>query len=116
MAQDVDPISARQSAVSATPAECLVRKTFAQVVEQYIEQHRTLRKNQMHSPQSTVTLQTYANPVIDALLVRDITVVHIIRILEPIGASKFETATQQWQRSRRTTFRLRLNRRDTSRS
>ena len=94
MAQGANPISARHSTVSATPAKRSARKTFTQVVEQYIEQHGSSLKNQMPSPQSTVTLQTYANPVIGELLVRDISVAHVIPIFEPIWASKSETATQ----------------------
>jgi integrase len=94
VAQGADPIASRQAVVSATAADRLAQKTFAEVAAQYIEQHSASWKNQKHASQWTVTLQTYAHPVIGALLVRDVSAAHVIRILEPIWASKTETATR----------------------
>ena len=89
-----DPIVSRHAIASATAAERLAQKTFAEVAAQYIAQHGASWKNQKHSAQWTVTLQTYAQPVIGSLLVRDITAAHVIRVLEPIWANKTETATR----------------------
>jgi integrase len=94
VATGADPIASRHATASASAAERLAQKTFAEVAAQYIAQHSASWKNRKHSAQWTVTLQTYAQPVIGALLVRDITAAHVIRVLEPIWASKTETATR----------------------
>ena len=93
-ATGADPTASRHATASATAAERLAQKNFAEVASQYIAQHSASWKNQKHSAQWTVTLQIYAHPVIGALLVRDITAAHVIRVLEPIWASKTETATR----------------------
>ena len=61
---------------------------------QYIAQHAQTWKNAKHEAQWASTLKTYAEPTIGLLLVRDITTAHVIKVLEPIWASKTETATR----------------------
>jgi Arm DNA-binding domain len=93
VATGADPIASRHATASATAAERLAQKTFAEVAAHYIAQHGVSWKKQKHHSQWTSTLQTYAQPVIGLLLVRDITAAHVILVLEPIWASKTETAT-----------------------
>jgi integrase len=94
VAQGADPISTRRAALSAVAAERQAQQTFATVAAQYIAQHEKSWKNEKHAAQWASTLQTYAEPVIGALLVRDVATIHVIRILEPIWTTKTETATR----------------------
>jgi integrase len=80
--------------VSAAAAERSLLQTFAKTAEAYIAQHETSWKNAKHAAQWTATLQTYAYPVLGSMLVRDITAAHVIKVIEPIWASKTETATR----------------------
>lgn len=89
-----DPIARRLAAVRAAAAERSRQQTFAKTAEAYIEQHEKSWKNAKHAAQWTATLRTYANPVLGSLLVRDITAAHVIKVIEPIWASKTETATR----------------------
>lgn len=90
--QGTDPIAARQAARSAAAAERMAQQSFSSVAAQYIAQHERAWRNAKHGAQWTATLQTYAAPVIGALFVRDVTTAHIIKLLEPIWASRTETA------------------------
>ena len=94
LGEGADPIAARRAAVSAAAADRSSQQTFAEVAGQYIALHRKSWKNEKHGAQWTSTLQTYADPVIGSLLVRDVTAAHVIRVLEPIWTSKTETATR----------------------
>lgn len=92
--EGVDPILSRRAVVSATTAQRNAQQTFAEVAALYIAQHRKSWKSEKHGAQWAATLQTYVEPVIGALFVGDITVAHVIRVLEPIWTSKTETATR----------------------
>ncbi len=92
--EGADPIAARRAARSAAAAERDSQQTFSSVAAQYIAQHRHSWKNEKHAAQWTSTLRTYADPVVGSLLVRDITTAHVIKVLEPIWASKTETASR----------------------
>ena len=92
--QGADPISARRAAQSAAAAERNAQQSFASVAAQYIDQHAKSWKNAKHEAQWASTLRTYAEPVIGALLVRDVTTAQVIKVLEPIWTSKTETATR----------------------
>lgn len=48
----------------------------------------------MHAAQLTSTLETYAYPIIGNLLVRDVDDAHVLKILNPIWATKTETASR----------------------
>ncbi len=87
-----DPISVRRAAKSAAAAERDSQQSFATVAAQYIAQHAKSWKNAKHGAQWASTLRTYAEPVIGSLLVRDVSTVHVIKVLEPIWAGKTETA------------------------
>jgi integrase len=92
--EGADPISTRRAALSAAVADRLSQQTFASVAAQYIAQHDKSWKNEKHAAQWASTLQTYAEPVIGSLLVRDVITAHVIKILEPIWTTKTETATR----------------------
>jgi integrase len=89
-----DPLATRQAAQSAVIAERSLLKTFKAAAEEYIEQHQGAWKNAKHASQWTATLETYAFPLLGAMFVRDIAAAHVIRVLEPIWATKTETASR----------------------
>ncbi len=90
--QGDDPIATRRAAQSAFIAERNAQQSFAVVAAQYIAQHEKAWKNDKHAGQWQATLRTYAEPVLGALFVRDVTTAHVIKVLEPIWANKTETA------------------------
>ncbi|MFN0317149.1 MAG: tyrosine-type recombinase/integrase, partial [Burkholderiales bacterium] len=68
--------------------------TFAQCAAAYIESHKAGWRNAKHAEQWTNTLETYAGPVIGPLPVQDVDTGLVLKILEPIWASKPETASR----------------------
>jgi integrase len=89
-----DPIARRTAAISAAAAERSRQQTFAKTAEAYIAQHEATWKSAKHAAQWAATLEKYAIPVLGALHVRDITPAHVIRAIEPIWATKTETASR----------------------
>jgi integrase len=92
--QGTDPIDEVREKRSAQAAERLASLTFREAAEQYIEAHEAGWKSTKHAQQWRNTLQTYANPKIGSLLVQDITVAHVLSILEPIWRTRTETASR----------------------
>ena len=92
--EGADPISLRMAAHSAAAEKRSARQTFSAVAANYIAQHEGTWKSAKHAAQWAFTLQTYADPIIGALAVADISNAHVIQVLEPIWASKTETATR----------------------
>ncbi len=85
-----DPLAAKREARVAAK-EAL---TFSQAMEAYLAKKETEFSNDKHRKQWRATLDTYAVPVIGAKAVRDVTVQHIRRVLEPIWDTKTETASR----------------------
>ncbi len=83
---------AKQKA-STTP-----RLTFDQCAEQYIAAKSPEWSNPKHVKQWSATLATYASPTIGKLEVHQVQTEHILKILNPIWATKTETATRVRQR------------------
>ena len=94
IAQGVDPIAERQAIKSAHVAKQSLEKTFHQAVHSYLEVHGDTWKNSKHRAQWKSTLETYADPVMGHLLLRDIGQEQILQVLEPIWKSKNETASR----------------------
>lgn len=90
----LDPIEearAKRSALQATRAAAL---TFDECAAAYVDAHETGWKSSKHAAQWRATLKAYATPIIGTLLVRDVQLAHVMQILEPIWASKTETASR----------------------
>ena len=85
-----DPKSQRLAARASEAG----RMTFKECAAQYIEANKPGWKNAKHGDQWTSTLETYAYPVIGGLDVAHVETAHILKILEPIWASKSETASR----------------------
>lgn len=93
-----DPIHERRKAraeLSAAKAKLL---TFDEAAKAVIAVKRQEFRNAKHTAQWEATLATYVSPVIGALFVSDIATAHILKVLEPIWATKTETATRIRQR------------------
>ena len=68
--------------------------TFKQCAEAYINSHRAGWRNDKHAGQWGATLSTYAYPAIGALSVQAIDTGLVLKVLEPIWATKPETASR----------------------
>lgn len=90
----VDPLAARQAAEAQRKLDEASVITFDDAAARYIGSHRTGWKNEKHAEQWENTLATYASPVIGSLPVAEITTALVLRILEPLWASKTETASR----------------------
>lgn len=81
----------RRAALVAAQKRGLI---FADAVERYLENKLTEFRSDKHRKQWQSTLDDYAIPAIGKMLVDDIRVSDIQRTLEPIWASKTETASR----------------------
>ena len=68
--------------------------TFKEAAENYITAHEKGWKNAKHGAQWSSTLKTYAYPIIGSIGVAEVETAHVMRILEPIWATKTETASR----------------------
>lgn len=83
-----DPAAERRSKRST------VEWTFKKTALAYIAAHRAGWKNAKHGDQWENTLATYAFPVFGDKHVRDVTKGDVLAVIEPIWATKNETATR----------------------
>jgi len=82
----LDPLAEKRKATSAKTV------TFDQCAEKCIIAMMPTWKNPKSPQQWRNTLKTYASPIIGTLSVAQIEIEHIIKILEPIWHTKYETA------------------------
>lgn len=94
IAQGIDPIEDGQAARSRLIADLASAITFSQAAKQYIDTHEGGWRNAKHTQQWRNTIQTYANPIIGRMLVRDVGLPQVLAVLEPIWRTKTETATR----------------------
>jgi integrase len=88
----VDPIDARRAERARQRLEEAKAFTFKQCAEAYINAHRAGWRNDKHAAQWSATLSTYAYPKVGALPVQAIDTALVLKVLEPIWATKPETA------------------------
>lgn len=74
--------------------------TFQELAREHIAENLHSWKNAKHGAQWLSTLETYAFPTIGALKVKEITRLHVKKVLDPIWISKPETARRVRQRIR----------------
>ena len=72
----------------------VAKQTFKAVAAAYIDSHKAGWKNEKHGQQWANTLETYASPFIGDKHVGDVTVADVLALLQPIWATKNETATR----------------------
>jgi hypothetical protein len=89
-----DPIEVREEGNRKRAIEAAKAVTFSQCATSYIESHRPGWRNEKHGDQWENTIRTYCEPVIGSLPVQDVDTGLVLKILEPIWASKAETASR----------------------
>jgi integrase len=87
-----DPINERRDKRRALKVSRAQDVTFKTCAENYITSHTPEWTNKKHAGQWSTTLEKYAYPVIGDLWVRDVTISHILQILNPIWLTKTTTA------------------------
>ncbi|WP_412505790.1 tyrosine-type recombinase/integrase [Roseovarius sp. SYSU LYC5161] len=80
--QGIDPLAEKR------------RLTFSQAMEKTLEARTAEFRNEKHKKQWRSTLDAYAVPVLGDMAVSDIGVSDVLRVLEPIWATKTETASR----------------------
>ncbi|HLE64358.1 MAG: integrase [Betaproteobacteria bacterium RIFCSPLOWO2_12_FULL_62_58] len=90
----LDPIVAREEENQKRAIEAAKSVTFAQCAAAFIESHAPGWRNEKHAQQWTNTIKTYCEPVIGSLPVQEVDIGLVLKILEPIWATKPETASR----------------------
>lgn len=90
----VDPLNAKRTGVERIQKESAKAPTFKDCAEGYIGAHRSGWSNAKHAAQWSSTLATYAFPEIAERPVAEIDTSAMLKILNPIWASKNETANR----------------------
>jgi integrase len=96
----IDPIEHRKAERDQNLLATTQRRTFEQCAHDYHKLHADGWKNAKHADQWINTLTTYAFPVFGKKDVSDVTKADVLRVLEPIWATKSETASRVRQRIR----------------
>ncbi len=94
----IDPLAERDlkaaEALAAAQAAKVAGITFKAAAEDYIKANEGSWRNKKHRQQWRNTLATYVYPVVGELPVADVGTAHVLQIIEPIWASKAETASR----------------------
>ncbi|RQS22463.1 MULTISPECIES: site-specific integrase [unclassified Burkholderia] len=90
----IDPVIERRAAKSALLAAQASEITFTEAAGKYITSRAHGWKNAKHGDQWRNTLAQYAEPILGKIFVRHITREHVLQVLEPIWATKTETASR----------------------
>jgi len=89
-----DPLQVRDAALLAAKLEDAKAMTFQNCAEAYISAHASGWRNAKHADQWRNTLASYAYPVFVDFPVQAIDTALIMKVLEPIWATKTETASR----------------------
>ncbi len=89
----IDPLDQRKAEKAARVAQAGAF-TFKEVAEKYIKAHKAGWKSEKHAAQWEATLTTYAYPHFGAHLVSAVDTGDVTKALEPIWATKPETASR----------------------
>lgn len=92
--QGVDPVAERKAARQQLIALAARSKTFDECAAELIKRKQVGFRSAKHAKQWSATLKRYASPVVGNLPVDAIELGHITQILEPIWATKTETAAR----------------------
>ncbi len=92
--EGIDPIDAKRKAKLERIAAQAKAMTFAECCAAYIAANEAAWRNSKHRAQWSVTLQTYAYPVMGELPVASIDTALVLRAVEPIWNTKSETASR----------------------
>lgn len=92
--QGIDPVEERKAARASLIAARNRGLSFADAVDRYLASRLEEFRNDKHKAQWRSSLDSYAKPQIGDMLVQDITVQDVLLTLQPIWASKTETASR----------------------
>jgi integrase len=92
--QGQDPVLERQRAQSTLRAAQASVITFQSASLSYIEAKSGEWSHPKHRAQWLATLTTYAFPIMGSMHIADVSQVHVLQVLQPIWATKTETATR----------------------
>jgi integrase len=94
----IDPLAEREAAAAAQKAEAQTRAilsvTFREAADAYLAAHDAAWSNPKHRAQWASTLDTYVHPHFGDVPAADVTTAHVLAALEPIWATKPETAAR----------------------
>jgi len=94
LADGIDPIEAKRGNLLEQRLTAAKVITFDKAAEGFIEANQSGWRSRKHGDQWRNTLATYASPVIGDLPVSEITTAMVMKVLQPIWATKTETATR----------------------
>src|SRR5262245_36230517 len=94
VASGIDPVEQKQQIRAANKLEAARNVTFEQAADRYIAAHEAEWKNPKHRTQWRSSLSTYAFPTLGKLSVADVDTGLVVKVLEPIWATKRETASR----------------------
>jgi integrase len=92
--QGIDPIEHRRAERAALAVDRAKSITFEQAATRYIQSNRAGWGNLRHAKQWEATLKAYAFPVLGALPIQEITTALVLRVIEPLWATKPTTASR----------------------
>jgi len=92
--EGIDPIDERDARRTAQRIEKATTMTFRQCAEAYIAAHQAGWKNPKHAAQWPATLAEYVYPFFGGLPVQAVDVGLVMKAIEPIWATKPETASR----------------------
>ncbi len=90
----IDPIEVRRAKREQVKLERTSGMTFRLCAEKYVASHKAGWKNDKHAAQWPSTLKTYAYPLIGDVPAHAINTGLVMQVLEPIWATKPETASR----------------------
>lgn len=90
----IDPLEARDAARAQAKIGKAKSITFKEAATEYIATHRAGWHNVKHAAQWESTLKTYAYPTLGALPVSEIDTAAVLKVLQPIWATKRDTANR----------------------
>lgn len=93
-AEGIDPIQARQVRRGEAQLEAAKAMTFRECALAYIESHKAGWRNARHASQWPTTLEGYVYPVFGDLPVQAVDTGLVMKAIEPIWATKSETASR----------------------
>lgn len=89
-----DPIATKRAGEVQRRTEAARGVTFRQIASEFIDAQKAGWRNDKHAAQWAATLYTYAYPTIGDLPVGEVDTSHVLAILQPIWATKPETASR----------------------
>jgi hypothetical protein len=92
--EGIDPIEVRKAKRARAALTSVKSMTFKACAEKYIASQKARWKNDKHAAQWPATLTTYAYPAIGGLPMQNIDTALVTKVLEPIWATKAETASR----------------------